>query len=679
MDNSQILYQLYLQQLAQNEQGNSIDKLKSYSSKLNNFGNNLSTVGNTIKDNVDSEVAKKLGSSISKIGGNLSNGASSLSNTLNAPQNYYKGFANRTLGTGLQNVGKALAGQTGAIGTIGNVLSNTGATMAGTTAAGTGAATAGTAATTGTTAAGTAAGTTAATGAATTGAATGAAAGSGAAAGGSAASGAAMSNPVTALIALGVMAAMGANRKRAKKSGQALMQATNQMAEAGNQESEQRLAATQQSTQALQDMANQSLMNGVMTGGAANIQNPDGSIDTFPTTKSAFSNSLKNVGWDDKTINSALNGLNLGNKEMSDYINAYNQTAADGQQIIIPKTQEEIEKARMLADGTNPQQQGNVQTTEQVKQGLLDKFINGITDFSRGYQENRNTAFSPENLKADKFADTRTIPNETLVNYQNNLRNQGVDENIVNAVAQGKNSGNKDIANWINNNQEAYQPQTETVYKDKSKMGRLGEAVGTISRIAHNPATQAIVAGGLSTALTGNPLYGAGMAYKFGNQRQMSNIYQDVLAKNGVDVDTGLFGNITSSDMNALMTPKYKEALNNIALAKLQETQNYHDLMMKYYNDKLEETKKNNAEKIAVANKNANARQTSANASVVRANKTGTGKGKTVKPQDNPEWNNDLAGFTQIVTNPRYANKAGEAKARFIKKYGVDPMKYVKL
>ena len=151
------------------------------------------------------------------------------------------------------------------------------------------------------------------------------------------------------------------------------------------------------------------------------------------------------------------------------------------------------------------------------------------------------------------------------------------------------------------------------------------------------------------------------------------------MAKNGVDVDTGLFGNITSSDMNALMTPKYKEALNNIALAKLQETQNYHDLMMKYYNDKLEETKKNNAEKIAVANKNADARQTSANASVVRANKAGTGKGKTVKPQDNPEWNNDLAGFTQIVTNPRYANKAGEAKARFIKKYGVDPMKYVKL
>ena len=45
---------------------------------------------------------------MSKIGGNLSNGASSLSKTLNAPQNYYKGFANRTLGTGLQNVGKAL-------------------------------------------------------------------------------------------------------------------------------------------------------------------------------------------------------------------------------------------------------------------------------------------------------------------------------------------------------------------------------------------------------------------------------------------------------------------------------------------------------------------------------------------------------------------------------------------
>ena len=159
----------------------------------------------------------------------------------------------------------------------------------------------------------------------------------------------------------------------------------------------------------------------------------------------------------------------------------------------------------------------------------------------------------------------------------------------------------------------------------------------------------------------------------------MSDIYQDVLAKNGVDVDTGLFGNITSSDMNALMTPKYKEALNNIALAKLQETQNYHDLMMKYYNDKLEETKKNNAEKIAVANKNANARQTSANASVVRANKTGTGKGKTVKPQDNPDWNRDLADYTARLTNPNYAAQKQKMKAIFIQKHGVDPDKYIKL
>ena len=677
MDNSQILYQLYLQQLAQNEQGNSIDKLKSYSSKLNNFGNNLSTVGNTIKDNVDSEVAKKLGSSMSKIGGNLSNGASSLSNTLNAPQNYYKGFANRTLGTGLQNVGKALAGQTGAIGTIGNVLSNTGATMAGTTAAGTGAATAGTAATTGATAAGT----TAATGAATTGAATGAAAGSGAAAGGSAASGAAMSNPVTALIALGVMAAMGANRKRAKKSGQALMQATNQMAEAGNQESEQRLAATQQSTQALQDMANQSLMNGVMTGGAANIQNPDGSIDTFPTTKSAFSNSLKNVGWDDKTINSALNGLNLGNKEMSDYINAYNQTAADGQQIIIPKTQEEIEKARMLADGINPQQQGNVQTTEQVKQGLLDKFINGITDFSRGYQENRNNGFSPENLTNNKFAVTTEKENPAIANYQQTLRGKGYNDNVINAVAEGKNSGNKEIADWISNNQSAYKPITETKYYDKSKMGRFGEAVGTVGRIVQNPATQAIVAGGLSTALTGNPLYGLGMAYKFGNGRAMSDIYKNELAKQGVEVNPGMFGSLSSTDMNALMMPQYKQTANEILEARLDETARYHDLMMKYYNDKLNETHDNNVANQDIKRINANARQTSANASVIRANKTGNGKGSRAnanKPQNHKDWASDLAGFTTIMSNPKYIDKLDIARSRFIGKYGVDPMKYVK-
>ena len=57
--NSQQLYELYMQQLAQQQakkEGNSLDKIKNYSAKIGNYGNNLSTVGNAIKDNVNSEL-----------------------------------------------------------------------------------------------------------------------------------------------------------------------------------------------------------------------------------------------------------------------------------------------------------------------------------------------------------------------------------------------------------------------------------------------------------------------------------------------------------------------------------------------------------------------------------------------------------------------------------------------
>lgn len=691
--NSQQLYELYMQQLAQQQaqkEGNSLDKIKNYSAKIGNYGNNLSTVGNAIKDNVNSELAQKFGGSLVNFGNTMSKGANTVSNTLNTPQNYFKGFA----GTGIQKAGQALAGQSGALGTLGNGLVNVGTSMAGTGAATTGAAagtTAGatTGAATGATTAGTvggmtAAGSTAAGAGAGTGAAAGSAAG-GAAAGGSAggASAGAAGGPIGALIALAVMALAGGHRKAAKKSGKQLMNATNQMAEQENELSDQHLQQIQQDTANLQQQANNAIAQGIPTGGAASIQNPDGVISDFPLTKEQFAQSLKNVGWDDKTINSALNGLNLGNKEMSDYINAYNQTANNGQAITIPQTEQEIVAAQALANGEKPvAQQGGVATNEQIKQGILDKLANGMADFSRGYNENRNNGFKPENLTNDRFAVTTEKENPALANYQQSLRDKGIDENIVNAVAEGKNSGNKDIANWIKENPDAYKNIKETQYYDKGKMGRAGEFFGTVGRIVQNPAVQATVAGGLSTALTGNPLYGLGMAYKFGNGRAMSNIYQNVLADNGVEVNPGMFGNITSSDMNALMTPKYKEALNNIALAKLQESQNYHELMMKYYNDKLEADKDYKAQKIEVDKQNANSRQTSANASVIRANKAGTGKGgakpKATKPQDNKDWAGDLAGFNMMYSDPKYANKIDIARSRFIGKYGVDPLKYIK-
>ncbi len=569
-----LIRQYILDNNQNNEQYSLSRNINDYNNKLNSvnkIAQNVSDTGNFINNNFANSSMQKLGSKMTNAGDTVANGV-----------NTFKGFATKPF--------EALASKFG-----------------------TGAAT--TAATTGGTVAGSTAGATA-TGAGA-GTAAGSAAGGAAAGGSSAASGAAAGGPIGALVALAIMAAMGTNRKRAKKSGQALMNSGNEMAEGLNAESEQNLAQLQQNNAALQQQANQALSQGIVTGGAAPVQN---------NPIQDFQNYLKDSGYSDNVINGVPQGLNYGNQEVADWINQYNNGAGKSNPIRIPQTQEDITAAQQGVFNT-PQLTGG--TAQDVNQGWLDKLANGIADFALGYKENRNNGFAPDNLTNNKFAITKEIPNMQLQNYQQKLLNEGkYTPEQVKAISDKKNSGSKEIAKWIEENPQAYNPTTtETTYKDKSKMGRFGEFAGTVGRIVQNPTMQALVAGGLSTALTGNPLYGLGMAYKLGNGRAMSDIYSGELAKQGVEVTPGMWGSLTPSDMNTLMMPQYKQTANDILKARLDESARYHDLMMKYYNDKLAETKTNNKEKIAVANKNANARQLSANASMVRANKVGSGRG----------------------------------------------------
>lgn len=561
----------------------------------------MSFIANTIKDNVDNAVVQKFGSGMANVGNTLSNGANEVNNTLNAPQNYFKGVAKNTLGNAASKAGQYLATKTGLAGTIGAGLSNLGAGLSGTaaeTAAGAGAgAAAGTAAGTaaGASAAGAGAGV-AASGAAAGGSAAGAGAAAGSAAGGAAA------GPIGALVALGIMAAQGTNRKRAKQSGQALVNQTNQIV---NQESDVALNQAQLNAAELQQQSENALANGVITGGAAPVQSQQ---QYNPIAE--YQEYLRQSGYSDDVVNGVPQGLNSGNKDIADWITQYNQGAA-GQKnpINIPQTPEEIGAAQ-AGNFNNPVQIGGVNQTQSVKDTLLSKFANGLSDFAKGYQENKTIAFAPENLQANN---------------------------------------------------------------SKGKMTRAGEALGTIARISQNPTVQGLIAGGLSTALTGNPLYGLGQGYKFANNRQMSNIYQKALQEQGINVDTGMFGNVRSSDFDALMTPQYKEAANNIALANLAARQQYYQDMADWRKDKLKDDKEYRAQKLEIDRKNAES-------NAIRANKTGNGgSAKTSKPQDNPEWAGDLSDFSRIITDPRFIDKSDEAKARFIKKYGVDPMKYIKL
>ena len=176
--------------------------------------------------------------------------------------------------------------------------------------------------------------------------------------------------------------------------------------------------------------------------------------------------------------------------------------------------------------------------------GIIDKFIDGITDFSKGYNENKNTAFSPENLRRRQDlatfkqsinpADytTRLTPDEQkqFNTWANDMKIKGLinpNDNFQDYDMQGywKNEvlNSTDLANG---NAEAHftdkykMPNHETFSNESiyatgenakyagswdnnryvtplknNKMTRAGEVLGTISRVAKK-------AGGIARGLT---------------------------------------------------------------------------------------------------------------------------------------------------------------------------------
>jgi hypothetical protein len=526
---------------------------------------------------------------MSKVGGTLSKSANNINNILNKPQNYFKGVANRTVGNALTNVGSKLATNNGILGTIGNGMQTYGSSLAGTT------------------------GTT-----------------TGASAGGSTVGGAA-AGPIASLITAAII---GANRNGAEEDAENLTNITKNAVNQTASETEQQLEQNKQNTDNIlkESMNNLGVSNdGIVTGGAA-------PIDENYTNNliQEYMNNLREQGYTDDVVNGVQYGLNNGNKDIAEWLSQYNSGAGKDNPIAIPQTDEEIAKARELAQKGNTQEGGIVENQQEKNPTWLDKLVSGVSDLQRGYEENKNNEFKPTNWTDKQFQ--------------------------------------------VSDNQKV----------DKGKMARIGEVAGSISRFAEKPGVQALLAGGLAGALTGNPLYGLGVAQKFGEQRARTNAYRDILKQNGVDYNPGLFGSITDKDVNTSMTPQYKEALNNIAKAKLEENQNWHEMLGEIYKqrndinkEKLNETINNNAQKLKIAQQNADSNR-------IRANKTGQkaksssktgGKGTktTTKPQEHKDWNTDISGYMQIRSNPQYADRINEARARFLNKYGVDPDKYIKL
>ena len=379
---------------------NPLDRINGISNRVGNFGEGLSNTGDFLSNKFSS--MGKIGNGMQTVGNALQKGASTVQKVIPTSSNVMNAIGTK-IGSAL---GSGAAGASGAA-----------ATTAGTTA--------------GATATGTA------------GASAGAGAAGGAAAGGSAAGGAAAAGPIGTLIALGVMALQGTNRKRAKQSGQQVQQ----LAEAQVDVAKDRLAQT---GQIAEQLGNQ---NGIMQDDV--LQNQQIPQDGYLTQYCG---------------------------DTKDLIDSYIQSSLPEQSPITNAIDSYVSNPASVVE--------NQQTDEQMKQGVFDKLANGLGDFLIGYKENRENGFEPNNLRP---------------------------------------------------------------VENKGFMQRVGEGVGTLTRMAHNPVTQGLVAGGLSTALTGNPLYGLGMANKFANNKMNSNLYQQILKNQGVNFKN-YNGVITADDMSKILS-----------------------------------------------------------------------------------------------------------------------------
>ena len=377
---------------------------------------------------------------------------------------------------------------------------------------------------------------------------------------------------------------------------------------------------------------------------------------------------IKKIGAD-KVAGGIGQGLNNGVPEIADWIKQYNNGA--GRNNPLGQVAEQpAQDNQMLQGGVNQ------------KSDLKTNLLNAWSDFQRGYRENLTNGFQPANLFNQQFSETVTRPSEQLVNYQNQLRGQGIDENVINAVAEGKNSGNKDIANWIAQNPDALNPVTETVGRDKTLLGRIGEGVGTLSRIIDKPITKSLLVGGLVGATGGNPADMLGYGIKAGGMAQQAqlrnNLYRQKLKQLGYsDEDLEkIKGYIGDSEYRTISDGVYKENMADYRnmMAQIAQDKADTDAMYKSGSLGIKQGMLDVAKRNAATNeKRANIYQQIAN----KAGKNGYVEGGKNSGSKNPMYGKHLAEYNAILQSGD-ENKIKYAQNKFIETYGEDPNKALK-
>lgn len=336
-------------------------------------------------------------------------------------------------------------------------------------------------------------------------------------------------------------------------------------------------------------------------------------------------------------------------------------------------------------------QQGMVQDT-QDNRTLGQKFTDFFDETSRGFNENNSTRFNPRNLGEKTYNTTETIvqPHDDSVGaYADKLKSKGVKEDVINAFLQeGKDSRNKEIADWVNQHQDlrnpdgSWKPVEKTVATSNKKgLGyRMGEAMGTAHRVLSNPAVQAGLAGIGYGIDKNDALYGLRKGIEWGTDKARSDAYRRMVTG---DDSASVFGGYSEKDLNALTNQQYRDALARAAgIRANNDTTRVNGQVTHWKNQDNINQQKANTDKtykegmLGVNKQNANSRATTSNAYAQKvANDIKT---KSIKPEQHPSFANDLSQFRQVysqakddATRDKYINK-------FISVYGVDPRKYLK-
>lgn len=208
-------------------------------------------------------------------------------------------------------------------------------------------------------------------------------------------------------------------------------------------------------------------------------------------------------------------GLNFGVPQIADWQKQYNAGAGRNNPINFPQTQEEIELAQQ--NKFNPVNfiNGGVGTQpEQIRQGLFDKFLNGLQQVQSGYRENLKTPFEVDNLR----------PNE-----------------------------------------------------NKTALNRIGEGLGTAVRFADKPIGRELIVGGLVGATGGSPLemlsYG-GQAGLINQTAKMRNdLYRQQLQNLGYNPKqiSNIGGYVDNDTYKTLSDGYYKSQYNQYRNRKLDQ------------------------------------------------------------------------------------------------------------